>query len=805
MKRPLLAVVSCYVIGLLLAAFFQPPVAVAFVASFLVLVLALVLEKLRRWLIWPLLALVGWTNLASRTAVLSPNDLRALLGNDAANVKVRGNLIETPHIKIIDRDDQETNRTVAQVRVTALRREDQWQPADGEIVVTTPGTLPGNFFAGQPVEISGVIARPPPPLAEGLFNYRDYLQTRGIFYQLKAGSTNDWQLGASSLARPPLTDRFLTWAKDTLALGLPVEDEPLRLLWAMTLGWRTAFTGDISEPFLRAGTMHLFAIDGLRIALISGMLVALLRVLQVSRAWCGIVAIPAIWFYTAATGWESSAVRASVMMTVVLGGWALKRPGDLINSLAAAAFIILLWKPRQLFEASFQLSFFVVLIIALLLPPLNEISDRLLRHDPLLPDDLLPRWRRVLNTTLRMLSRYFALSLAAWVGSIPLSALYFHLFSPISPLANIVAVPLGTLALMSNLGALICGSWLPFATELFNNAAWFFMSAMMHVSEWFTQIPCAFFYVPEPSWLTVGIYYAVLAGALSGWLFAPARRLWSAAILILIAALYFWHWEQSRAEIQLTALPLNGGHAIYLDVAGRKNDWLVNCGNTNAVEFTLKPFLRAQGVNKIPRLVLTAGNVQNIGGAELLDKDFGVGELVTGPFSFHSGIYRKVVAEFEKPPARHRIMNRGDVAGGWRVLHPGAGESFAHADDAALVLRGNFYGTRVLLLSDLGRNGQSALLAHTNDLRADIVIAGLPDGGEPLCDALLEAVQPKAIVIADSEFPATRRASRELKQRLSERNVPVIYTRTAGAVKIVTRPDGWELQTMNGQTFAFRK
>ena len=215
------------------------------------------------------------------------------------------------------------------------------------------------------MEISGVIARPPPPLAEGLFDYRDYLQTRGIYYQLKTGSTNDWQLRAAILSTPPLTDRFLNWSKRTLALGLPVEDEPLRLLWAMTLGWRTAFTGDISEPFLRAGTMHLFAIDGLRIALISGMLVALLRVLQVSRAWCGLIAIPAIWFYTAATGWESSAIRASVMMTIVLGGWALKRPGDLLNSLAAAAFIILLWEPRQLFEASFQLSFFVMLVIAL--------------------------------------------------------------------------------------------------------------------------------------------------------------------------------------------------------------------------------------------------------------------------------------------------------------------------------------------------------------------------------------------------------------------------------------------------------
>ena len=56
------------------------------------------------------------------------------------------------------------------------------------------------------------------------------------------------------------------------------------------------------------------------------------------------------------------------MMTIVLGGWALKRPANLINSLAAAAFIILLWEPRQLFEAGFQLSFCVMLVIGLLLP-----------------------------------------------------------------------------------------------------------------------------------------------------------------------------------------------------------------------------------------------------------------------------------------------------------------------------------------------------------------------------------------------------------------------------------------------------
>ncbi len=802
MKRPFVAVASSYAAGLLLAEIFQPPPSALLAISLFVLVLVAILEKFRRFLIWPLLALAGWTNLVLHTATISPNDLRAIIGNQAEIATVRGTLIETPKLKIAERDGEPTEHSLAQIHIDEISRDGNWQPALGEIVATTPGALPENYFAGQRVEISGVIARPPPPLAEGLFDDRAYLQTRGIYYELKTESTNDWQLREPILISSPLTDRFLNWSKRTLAFGLPVEDEPLRLLWAMTLGWRTAFTGDIGDPFLRAGTMHLFAIDGLRIALISGMLVALLRVLQISRAWCGVIAIPLIWFYTAATGWESSAIRASVMMTIVLGGWALKRPGDLLNSLAAAAFIILLWEPRQFFEASFQLSFCVMLVIALLLPRMNKFSDGLLRHDPLLPNDLIPKSRRLLVSILRILARYFSLSLAAWLGSIPLSALYFHLFSPVSPFANLIAVPLGTLALMSNLGALVCGTWFSFATGLFNNAAWFFMSAMAAVSEWFTKIPSAYFYVPAPSWVSIAIYYFALVIILSGWLKTARRKIICASVLIFIAAIYFWRWENSRDETDLTVLPLNGGHAVFVDAAGRKNDWLVNCGNENAVQFTLKDFLRAQGVNQIPRLVLTEGDSKNCGGAELLDQFFGVGELWTSAVKFRSGAYRETIAAFEKPPSRHKILNYGDKIGGWEMLFPAATNIFPRADDNALVLLGNFSGAKILLLSNLGRAGQSALLGRTNDLHADIVVAGLPNEGEPLCDALIGAVQPKIIIIADSEYPANRRASRSLKERLEQTKIPVVFTRDSGAVKIVTDKGGWKLQTMDGQNFS---
>jgi hypothetical protein len=259
MKRPLAAVVSFYAAGLLLAEIFQPPPATLFAISFSVLILALVLGKLRPVLICLLLALASWTNLVFHTAVISPGDLRNLIGGKTEIVSVRGILIQAPQIKISARDGRQTEHSLAQVKVAGLRPAENWQPALGEIVVATPSALPENFFAGQSVEISGVIARPPPPLAEGLFDDRDYLQTRGIFYQLKTTSTNDWKILPPVLSTPPLTDRFLNWSKRTLAYGLPMEDEPLRLLWAMTLGWRTAFTGDIGDPFLRAGTIVDFA------------------------------------------------------------------------------------------------------------------------------------------------------------------------------------------------------------------------------------------------------------------------------------------------------------------------------------------------------------------------------------------------------------------------------------------------------------------------------------------------------------------------------------------------------------------
>lgn len=798
MQRPLVIVAILYAGGLLLAELIAPPLPWLLAAGLGMTALAVGWERGRRWLLPVAIVLTGWANLVAHTQIISPHDLRLTFGSAPEDIVIRGQLAEAPSVRMFIRDEEESFRTLVTLDVTEIRRLGKWLPASGRLMTVTPGDLEGVVYAGTAVEVRGIVATPPLPTAPGLFDYRSYLARQGIWYQLRASSTNDWR--ALGEVQPPLSTKFIHWAQITLARGLPETDESLRLLYSMTLGWRTGLTNEVFVPFMQTGTMHIFAISGLHIVLIAGLLVALLRSLRLSRQFCGLLVIPLIWFYTGATGWQSSAIRSTLMMSVVIGGWSLHRPYDLLNSLAAAGLMILVWQPQQLFQASFQLSFFVVLSIALLNPPLQRFTDRQLAHDPLLPREALPRWRRWLEPPARWLTLSFTTSLAAWLGALPLTLYYFHLFSPITLLANLVIVPMSSAALASNLGSLVCGGWLPWAGELFNHSAWFWMRGMVGLSEWAARVPGAFWYAAAPTTADFIIYYGLLLLVLSRVLFQPGRRRWLAAIVASVLAFYGWQWLDTRQEIRLTVLPLQGGSAVFIHDRTEGTRLLVDCGNTNAVEFTTAPYLRGQGVNHLPQLLLTHGDLRQVGGAERVLEDFTVAELLTSPARFRSRAYREITEAAEQRRLVREVAASNHI-GGWQVLHPLATDKFPQADDNAVVLRGEFNGTRILLVSDLGMLGQDALASREPDLRADIVITGLPDKSAALTEHFLDAVRPKLVIVADSEFPATRRAPASLLSRLESADAEFATTRINGAVEIRLRPRSWTARGMDGRTW----
>jgi ComEC/Rec2-related protein len=795
MKQPLVAVALFYTAGVVLAHFVEAPLLAVFAACFVITFAAMFVSKARPFILPVSLFLFGWLTMTTRSAILSPHDLRSLLHDRAALVSVRGKIVEAPSERLFLRNGNETSHTLGEVEVSAVRlQRGEWQQAFGHVMSRTAGILPAPFVDGQTVEITGIALQPLPAMAEGVFDYARYLNLRGIHHELKVDGATEWKIFGVAVRRP-VAERFRTWAQATLARGLPEQDESLRLQWAMLLGWQTALTSEVSEPFMRSGTMHIFAISGLHIALIAGIFLALLRAITLPRFLCGLIVIPVLWFYTAATGWQASAIRSTVMMTVIILGWMLKRPTDLLNSLAAAACIILVWQPEQLFQASFQLSFFVVLSLALLLPPIEKLKEKLFALDPLLPYELRPRWQKIGIKTGNVVWKCFATSLAAFVGSVPLIAYYFHLLTPGSLFANLVVVPVSSLALMSGLGALITGDFIPILTEWFNNSGWFWMRAMVWLSESAANVPAAWCYVRAPGAVFFVLYYGLLIAGCAGW-FAKQLLRWSIiACAVVLATIWAIQWQQQRAWHRVTVLPLNGSHGIYAQPSHGAPEWLINSGDRGAVEFTLKPFLQAKGVNRIENLILTHGDSRYVGGAARLNEMFPVKRTLVSPIAFRSSKYREVLSELESKSRAQRSATNGLVLLPWTILHPNSSDRFSLAEDNAVVVLGDFDGTRVLLASDLGKAGQNAIFTRHPELRADIIVAGMPEKGEPLASEWIETLRPKLIVVSDSEFPATRRASPTLLNRLRHTGATVLATRNTGAVTMRFHDGSWRVET----------
>ncbi len=207
-------------------------------------------------------------------------------------------------------------------------------------------------------------------------------------------------------------------------------------------------------------------------------------------------------------------------------------------------------------------------------------------------------------------------------------------------------------------------------------------------------------------------------------------------------------------------------------------------------------------MNHLPHLLLTHGDLRHVGGVDLIDREFHAGQFLASDVPFRSAAYRRIIDGLGRSHERLRQVNRGERVGDWTVLHPDAQYRFPDADDNAIVLRGEFHGVRVLLCSDLGRPGQRVLLERENDLRAEVVVCGIPARGEPLIDALLDAVQPRVIIVSASEVPAQERATKELRERLGRRGIPVFYTSDDGAVTVTLRPKVWEIRAMSGKSFS---
>jgi competence protein ComEC len=161
--------------------------------------------------------------------------------------------------------------------------------------------------------------------------------------------------------------RFRATAISTLLtrISLPTSG----LLVAALFGNRYFIDRRLGESFRAGGTFHLLVISGLHIALIAALLLWITTRIIHSRLLQYLLVFIVTWLYVLMVGAQPSVTRAGWMMSMALIGRLIFRPTAGPNALAAAAFTLLLWRPRELLNPSFQLSFLTVAMIVFISAP----------------------------------------------------------------------------------------------------------------------------------------------------------------------------------------------------------------------------------------------------------------------------------------------------------------------------------------------------------------------------------------------------------------------------------------------------
>ena len=271
------------------------------------------------------------------------------------------------------------------------------------------------------------------PYSDFQFDYGKYLSRKGIYFQsylpnsLKIAKRDDLTFAEKVKQR-----RLETLAKiDQTNL----KKRSREFAKGIILADRTEMDQETVRDFRDSGMMHILAISGTHMAIIFGVILLLLNfvVPPKYRRQKIIVALILIWSFAVFIDFGNSVVRSCIMISTYYTFVLLQRKTDLLHSMALAGFVILILNSNQLFEVGFQLSFAAV-------GGIYWFNQPILKYLP-----------KAKNKFQNFMLNVLSISLSAQLGTIPLVIYYFHQYSAVSIVANLVIIPFAELVIVFSL------------------------------------------------------------------------------------------------------------------------------------------------------------------------------------------------------------------------------------------------------------------------------------------------------------------------------------------------------------------
>jgi competence protein ComEC len=674
--------------------------------------------------------------------------------------------------------------------------------------------------AGRRVAFPATLRTPTTYLDPGVGDAERQLAWRGVALvgSVKSDRLVDVIAPGTRLQEALASARAAVRQAIALSVG-PWSSRSAAVVCAILIGDRAGLDAEVERRLQEAGTYHVIAISGGNIAILAGLCIFLLRLFRVGPRSMALLVIAMLTAYAFVVEGGSSVGRATLMAAIYFAALLCDQRTLPINVAALTAAILFVADPLQVVDAGFALTFGATLGI---LVGMAKLAD------------VLPA-----SAWFRAPAALVLASACAEIALLPVSAFVFSRVTFAGLLVNVAAIPLMTLVQIAGMAA-VGLTWL--SPEVARCAGWIAhvavegligSAAVIDLAPWLTRR-----LAPPPLWV-MAVYYVSLIGVasassmvptfpppprlrrvapeLAGNWPAPAGR--AAIVRVGTLALVVSGWwivtaptfASSTPLLRLTFLDVGQGDAAIVQFPDGRTLSVDAGGLASTATFdigarVIAPTYWALGVRRLDYLSVTHGDVDHIGGAASVFRDF-------RPFEVWEGV------PVPPHPATRELRALADGAGAvWRTLQSADRVSFGNVDlvvhhpprpewerqrvrnDDSQVLEIRYGGVSLVFTGDISREVEATIAPSF--ARAQIRVLKVPHHGSATSSsqAFLEALRPDIAVISAGRGNPFGHPVPSVLERYRNIGAAIYRTDQDGAVTVET--DGATLRTA---TFTGRK
>ncbi len=539
---------------------------------------------------------------------------------------------------------------------------------------------------------------------------------------------------------------------------------------ALLLGDTTDLDYETNNDLTISGIRHVAAVSGLHVSILFTMVYF---ISGRRRGLTIIIGVPVLLLFAAISGFAPSIMRASMMQLLMLLALLFKKEYDPPTGLAFAVTVMLCINPLVVTSVGFQLSVASVAGIFLFSGRIGSwCQEKLYRS----------KGKKKEKRFLGKLVTSASISMGAMLTTTPLTAFYFGAVSIISPITNLLCLPMVTMVFCGIIAACVLGAlWMPLGVA----AAWivsWVARLILQIAHILASIPLAAVYTESiyiVAWLV--LCYLLLTVFLISKQKRPVILTSCVAISLCLALLASWA-EPLLDDYRITVLDVGQGQCVLLQSGGRT--YMADCGGSyddDAADIAAATLL-SQGITQLDGLIVTHYDADHVGGAVHLLSRVPAKVLVLPEGEDEKGFEEKLLADFQGEVIRDdRDLQ---ITWGDSVITVFTSNYYGNSNETSLCVLFQEEECDILITGDRGILGETILLHAADIPELDVLIVGHHGSSGSTGEALLEATKPKVALISVGAGNPYRHPSSATLQRLEAYGCQVRRTDLEGTIII---------------------